>query len=185
MYILLSFSAHKSEVVSSISYTDVLLHLVDFREQMTGDNQCHFILRRRGANQFPHFLDSRRIQSICRLIQNQQAWKRQKGGSKAKPLLHSQGIYLHISWQGCRYVPLLSSLMHKSYIIKILRIRCAFRYGTVLKVNRNIRIQPYTSGKISSMWNNYRAASRISTFLNRHIDRSGIYKNPVSYCSVI
>ena len=52
---------------------------------------------RHGSDKAAHFLHPCRVQTIGRLVQDQQLWAAQQGHGDAQPLLHAQGVLPHRS----------------------------------------------------------------------------------------
>ena len=59
---------------------------------MTAHKDGHAITGGKGTDQFPHFLDARRIQTVGGLIQQQDLGLSQQGTGQSQPLLHAEGI---------------------------------------------------------------------------------------------
>ncbi|MNI59405.1 hypothetical protein D3C73_1145660 [compost metagenome] len=66
--------------------------LFDLRQQVAGHQNSHTVLGRQRLYQLPDLPNARRIETVRRLVQNQQAWKSQQSHCQTQALLHPKGI---------------------------------------------------------------------------------------------
>ena len=71
-------------------------HLIDLTQKMARYHHCHSEPARQFADELPHLLNTGRVQTVGRLVQNEQPGIAQQGCRKTEPLFHAQRVVRHL-----------------------------------------------------------------------------------------
>src|SRR5215211_2909538 len=74
---------------------DVSRDLFDFAEQVARKKDCHAKLIGQAPDQIMHLVNARRIETICRLVEDQQFGIVQECEGEAESLTHTERIFAH------------------------------------------------------------------------------------------